>query len=319
MSERTVYWDGQTLSVVRREPPPLKADEVRIKTRLGGICNTDLELMAGYKDFRGRLGHEFVGEVIEGPAEWLGRRVAGEINIVCGQCDMCQRGMPSQCRNRLALGIDGGEVDGAFADSFRLPARNLHRVPDNVSDEQAVFTEPLAAACRITELHPIGTQDKVVLIGAGKLGMLCAQVIKLTGADLTVIVRRDKQANLLAKWGIRSARLEDVPKGMADYVIESTGDEAGFNAALELVRPRGTIVLKSTFHGLTPANLTLAAVYEIRIEGSRCGPFAAALHLLSEGKVDVTSMIEGVYPLDEVVAAVAHARQRGVLKILLKP
>ena len=316
---RAVAWDGENLQVVRHQVRDLQPGEVRIRTILAGICNTDMELIAGYKGFRGRLGHEFVGEVIEGASEWVGQRVAVEINIICVDCDMCRRGIASQCRNRRAPGIDGGDVDGAFADSFCLPAENLHVVPENAADEAAVFTEPLAASCQILEQVNIEANDRVVLIGAGKLGMLCAQVIQTRGADLSVIVKREKQRDLLEKWGIRAVGQESVPDGMADYVVDCTGSVEGFNAALQLVRPRGTIILKSTVSGMTPADLTAVAVREIQIVGSRCGPFDKALHLLQTGQMDVLSMIDGEYPLDDAPAAFEHAAQRGVLKILLRP
>ena len=317
---RAIRWNGNKLDVIEREPQPLAPDEARIRLILGGICNTDLELMDGYKGFQGVLGHEFVGEVLEVADEtqqhWVGKRVAGVINASCGNCDMCNADTPSQCRDRTALGID---TEGCFAENFVMPVRNLREVPANVPDAAAVFTEPLAAACRITELHDINASHKVVLIGAGKLGMLCAQVIHLTGADLTVVVRREKQTELLNKWSITAVKAEDVPPAQADFVIEVTGNEQGFDAALGWLRPRGTLVLKSTFNGLTPANLTDVAVREIRIEGSRCGPFDVALNLLAGEKVDVGSMIEATYNLDAATEAFDHAAQRGILKILLQP
>ncbi len=311
-----VFFDG-TLRVVERTPPTITPDEALIRLRLGGICNTDLELMAGYKGFRGVLGHEFVGEVVAGPEEWLGQRVVGTINVACGRCDMCARGVPEHCRNRSVLGIYN--YDGAFADVFRLAARNLLRVPDSVPDEHAVFTEPLAAACRIPEDAHIRPSDRVVVIGAGKLGMLIAQVIKLTGADLSVIVRHERQATLLAAWGIRAVRREDVPDGLADVVVDVTGNASGFADALEIVRPRGTLVLKSTYHCLPQADLTRVVVEEIHLVGSRCGPFDAALRLLEQRLVDVEPLIEARYALTDAVAAFEHAARRGVLKVLLAP
>ncbi len=319
MSEKTgraVFFDGE-LRVIERPQPTPASDEALIRLRLGGICNTDLELMAGYKGFRGVLGHEFVGDVVAGPAEWVGQRVVGAINVACGSCDMCRRGVPEHCRNRSVLGIYN--YDGAFADVFRLASRNLLRVPPSVPDEQAVFTEPLAAACRIVEDVHIHPTDRVVVIGAGKLGMLIAQVLKLTGADLSVIVRHERQEALLTAWGIRAVRRQDVPNGLADVVVEVTGNPAGFADALEIVRPRGTVVLKSTYHGLPQADLTRVVVEEIHLVGSRCGPFEAALRLLEQGLVDVQPLIEARYPLAEAKAAFEHAARRGVLKVLLAP
>ena len=298
------------------DPSP-EPGQALIKVRLAGICATDGEILKGYMGFSGVPGHEFVGEVIGGDAgEWLGRRVVGEINIACGECDMCRRGMPTHCRNRSVLGIHAW--DGVFADMIVLPIENLHPVPDSIPDERAVFTEPLAAALQMIEMAPIRPTDRVILIGAGKLGLLIAQVLKLHGADLTVIARHKRQLDLLGAWGIRAARREDIPDGMADVVVEATGNPDGFSAALDIVRPRGTIMLKSTYHGLPQADLTRVVVNEIRLVGSRCGPFRPALRLLELGLIDVESMIDARYPLEEGVAALEHAAKRGTLKILLE-
>ncbi|HEX3054463.1 MAG TPA: alcohol dehydrogenase catalytic domain-containing protein, partial [Aggregatilineaceae bacterium] len=266
---RAVIFDG-TLSLADIPRPVCDADEALIRLRLGGICNTDLELMRGYKNFSGTLGHEFVGDVIEGPDDWIGQRVVGEINIACGSCDMCQRGLSSHCRYRRTLGMV--QYDGAFAEYFRLPVQNLHRVPDSVTDQQAVFTEPLAAACQVLETCSIHPTDRVILLGAGKLGLLIAQVLRLTGADLTVIVRQQHPADLLAGWGIRAAVRSEVPDNLADVVVDCTGSAEGFADALNLVRPRGAILLKSSYAGIPAANLTQLVVSEIRVVGSRCGP-----------------------------------------------
>jgi len=317
MINRAIVWQDDELRLASVPNIALQPNEVRIKLLLAGVCNTDLELTQGYKNFSGRLGHEFIGEVVEGNPHWLGKRVVGEINITCSDCDMCQRGEPTHCRNRHVLGISGEAQDGAFADTFRLPIDNLYAVPDGISNEQAVFAEPLAAACRITEQHSIGVRERVVLIGAGKLGLLCAYAIAQTGADLTVVVRRQKQIDILEQWGISATYQDDLPEQQADYVVDCTGNAEGFDAALSLVRPRGTIILKSTFHTLTPANLTDVVVREIKIEGSRCGNFAQALALMANPAADFSALIEGQYPLADAQIAFNHARQRGVLKILL--
>ncbi len=313
---RAVVFDG-ALRVVRRSPPRPADDEVVIRLRLAGVCNTDLELMQGYKQFAGTLGHEFVGEVVEGPSEWLGRRVAGEINVSCGACDMCRRGMPTHCRARRVLGILN--YDGAWADYFRLPVRNLVAVPESVPDEAAVFTEPLAAACQILEAGVIRPSDRVVVLGAGKLGMLAAQVVRLLGVALAVVVRRERQAALLEGWGIPAVARDELPAGQADVVVDCTGNASGFADALELVRPRGAIILKSTYTGLPEADLTRVVVDEFRVTGSRCGPFAPALALLGQGLVDPLPLIDGRYPLDEAAQAVEHAARPGALKIVLQP
>lgn len=314
--DRAVMFDGR-LRVMRRERPAPAADEALLRLRLAGICNTDLELMAGYKDFSGVLGHEFVGEVIAGPGAWRGQRVVGAINVGCGTCDMCQRGVVEHCRQRRVLGLL--DYDGAFADVFRLVTRNLHRVPEAVPDRQAVFTEPLAAACQIAEMIALHPSNRVIVIGAGKLGMLAAQVLKLSGAALRVIVRHDAQAALLERWGILPVRRDALADGQADVVVDCTGNASGFADALDLVRPRGTVMLKSTYVGLPQADLTRIAVNELRVVGSRCGPFDAALRLLAQGLVDVEPLISAQYALDQAVEAFEHAQQPGVFKVLLTP
>lgn len=314
--ERAVVFDG-AVRLIRRARPVLAADEALIRLRMAGVCNTDLELIAGYQGFSGVLGHEFVGDVIAGPAEWIGQRVVGQINIGCGRCDYCQRGVPEHCRDRRVLGI--ANYDGAFADSFRLVTRNLLAVPQGMPDEVAVFTEPLAAAGHILDQVLIRPTDRVVVIGAGKLGLLVAQVLRLTGADLTVIVRHERQAALLAGWGIRAAWYPEVAATQADIVVDCTGTAPGFAAAVALVRPRGTLVLKSTYTGPTQLDLSRLVVHEVTIVGSRCGPFAPALRWLAAGLIDVTPLIEARYALDDVAEALAHAARPGALKILLVP
>ena len=295
--------------------PSAQGDQALIRVRRAGICNTDLELVAGYMNFSGILGHEFVGEVIDGAPDLAGQRVVGEINVACGHCDFCQRGIPSQCRNRTTVGID--RHPGAFADYLALTRRNLHVVPDTVRDDQAVFVEPLAAALQIYEAVHLSPRDRVVLIGAGKLGMLVAQVVRLIGCDLVTVVRREKQARLLNAWGIAAVGEDEIEPLRADVVIDCTGTSEGFAQALKWVKARGTIVLKSTYTGIPQANLTQVAVNEIRIIGSRCGPFESALRLLHMGLVDVESLIERRYPLDEAMNALKYAGQHGVLKVLL--
>lgn len=313
---QAVVFDG-TLRVVAQPRPVPGPDEVLIRPRLTGICNTDLELVQGYKEFTGTLGHEFVGDVIGGPPEWIGQRVVGEINIECGACDYCERQMPTHCRQRRVLGILNW--DGAFAGAFRLPVGNLWPVPEGVPDEVAVFTEPVAAACQVLEMARIRPSDRVVVIGAGKLGLLVAQVVRLVGADLSVIVRREAQADLLARWDIRAEERSAVDDGTADVVIDCTGKPAGFGESLAMVRPRGTIVLKSTYSGLPQADLTRIVVGEIRVVGSRCGSFDAALQLLAGELVEVAPLIAARYALAEAVRAFEQAAQPGTLKVLMEP
>ncbi|MGQ9887488.1 MAG: MDR/zinc-dependent alcohol dehydrogenase-like family protein [Aggregatilineales bacterium] len=312
---RALIYDG-TLRVERSAAnPTLGHDEALIKVQCAGICNTDLELLRGLYNFSGILGHEFVGTVVKGPAEWLERRVVGEINVACNACDFCKRGIRSQCRNRTTVGINGHP--GVFADYVCLPIRNLHAVPAEVGNDAAVFVEPLAAALQILEAVQITPSQRVVVVGAGKLGMLAAQVLKLTGAELTVVVRHTRQADLLSHWGITPADIDDLERESAQVVIDCTGQAEGFASALRLVESRGTLVLKSTYQGLPPIDMTEIVVREIKLIGSRCGPFDAALRLLQSRLVDVEALIEARYSLDDAPMALAHAAQRGALKVLL--
>jgi threonine dehydrogenase-like Zn-dependent dehydrogenase len=312
---RALVFDGTLRLVGDQAVPVPTSTEALLRVRRAGICNTDLELMSGMYGFSGVLGHEFVAEVAAGPDQLLGTRVVGEINVTCGQCDFCQQGIPSQCRHRKAVGIH--DYPGAFADYLTLPVENLHPVPATVPDEAAVFVEPLAAALQVAEAVQVAPCDRVVVLGAGKLGLLVAQVLRLTGADLAVVVRRQKPAELLARWGIPAVEKSQLPAEQADVVVDCTGQAAGFADALELVRSRGTIVLKSTYQGQPQADLTQVAVREIRVVGSRCGPFPAALRLLEHGLVDILSMIDAHYPLDEALAALQKAGEPGVLKVML--
>ena len=298
--------------------PELAPREALIRVRTAGICNTDLELVKGYREFRGVPGHEFVGIVERAPgaAAWEGCRVVGEINAACTTCPTCLAGRPTHCPSRTALGIVGR--DGAFAEYLTLPVRNLHLVPDSIPDEIAVLTEPLAAACKILEQIHVRPTDRVVVLGDGKLGLLCAQVLALTGCDLIVVGRHRKKLDILARRGIPIALDgDDDGAGSADIVVEATGRPEGVAAARRLVRPRGTIVLKSTYHGSIDIDLTMAAVDEITLLGSRCGPFAPALRLLEQGSVAVIQLVQARYPLSQAIEAFERAAQPGTLKVLI--
>jgi threonine dehydrogenase-like Zn-dependent dehydrogenase len=309
-----LYFDGDQLTFRGDYPvPETPAGYAPVRVLKAGICNTDLEIMKGYMGFSGVLGHEFVGVAETGPL--VGQRVAGEINLACGQCPTCLGGMSTQCPNRTTLGID--RHDGAFADSLTLPLENLHPLPDAVGDDQAVFVEPLAAALQTLHLTPVSPHQRVILVGAGKLGLLTAQVLALTGCDLTVVARHDRQFDLLRRWGIDARRGEDIAPNAADIVVDCTGSESGFAAALDWVRPRGVIHLKSTYAGTPTADLTRAVIDEVQIHTSRCGPFPAAIRLLARGLIDVKSLIDARYPLDEGLAAFEAAGQKGTLKVLL--
>jgi threonine dehydrogenase-like Zn-dependent dehydrogenase len=298
------------------DPPP---GEALIRVDLAGICNTDLELMKGYMQFRGVPGHEFVGtvELAPGAEEWVGRRVVGEINAACGNCPTCQAGRPTHCPHRTTLGIAGR--GGAFAEYLTLPLRNLHSVSDALPDEFAVFTEPLAAACEILQQVHVRPTDRAVVLGDGKLGLLCAQVLALTGCNLTAVGHHREKLDILSRRGIHAAlELEyDQVESGADLVVEATGHPAGYAAARRLVRPGGTVVLKSTYHGSLDAHLTSAVVDEVTLVGSRCGPFAPALRLLERGLVDVLPLIHAHYRLSEALAAFDHAARPETLKVLV--
>ena len=296
---------------------PKKLNEALIKIRKAGICSTDLELVKGYYPYTGILGHEFVGEVVDAPdAAWIGQRVVGEINAVCGTCEACLNGRPTHCENRTVLGI--ANRDGVFAEYTTLPLENLHRVPESVSDEMAVFTEPLAAALEIQQQIQLKPDDRVLLVGAGRLGQLIAQTLALTGCDLQVVTRHTHPQSLLAARGIRFTTAEEVQPRKWDVVVEATGSADGFNLAKKAIRPRGTLVMKSTYKGDVNVNFSAIVVDEINIIGSRCGPFAPALRLLEKREVDPTVLIVDQYKMTDAVKAFDHAAQAGVLKILLE-
>lgn len=299
--------------------PEPKAGEALIKTRLAGVCATDLEMRRGYYPFTGIPGHEFVGEVAAAPGNegWVGQRVVGEINLVCGKCAACRAGRSNHCHNRSVLGILG--KDGVLAEFLTLPVANLHVLPNEVTDEAAVFTEPLAAALEIQQQVHIQPGMRVLVVGAGRLGLLIAQTLKLTGCDLAVVVRREAQAKLLAEWGIPAVHSKTVRAKSADLVVEATGSPSGFSLSREAVRPAGTLVMKSTFAGDVSLNLSAMVVDEITLVGSRCGPFKPALRLLSLGLVDTAPLIHTRFSLSEGLDAFTKAGERGVLKVLVSP
>jgi len=311
--------DRPRLHLVRgRAMPTPPHGEVRIRTVLAGICNTDIEILRGYHGFEGVLGHEFVGVVDQAEDRSLvGRRVVGEISASCRVCPTCRAGQYTHCPTRTTLGILNR--DGVLADYFCLPVPNLHLVPDNVPDEAAAFTEPLAAACQVLEQVHLRPTDRVIVLGDGKLGLLIAQVVALSGCDLTAVGRHPEKLAILSDRGIATQLDGSDVRGGADVVVECTGQPAGYRRARELLRPRGTLVLKSTYHGLVEADLSRLVVDEIQVVGSRCGPFPPAIRLLSQGLVDVLPLIEAEYSLDEGMAACEHAQRRGTLKVLVRP
>lgn len=305
----------------RADPEPGPGDAV-VRVVRAGICGTDIEMVRGYKRaFRGVPGHEFVGvvESVAGPSGLVGRRVAGEINVVCGACATCRAGRRTHCERRTVLGIIGR--DGAFAERVVVPVGNLHVLPDSVSDDAAVFVEPLAAAARVAEQVPCGPGVRAVVVGDGRLGLLVAQVLAIGGASVTVLGRHAANVAIVGRRGIGTALdARDVAPG-ADVVVDATGTPRGIGAAMELVRPQGTVVLKSTCATgvVHSVDWNRVVVDEISIVGSRCGPFERAIHLLAAGAVDVASLVAARYPLDRGDEAFELASCPGVLKVLLEP
>jgi threonine dehydrogenase-like Zn-dependent dehydrogenase len=300
---------------------PTGEDEALVRVTLSGICNTDLEIVRGYAGFEGTIGHEFVGVLESAPSGPLkvGQRVVGEINAGCGSCHLCAQGDARHCPRRTVLGIVGR--DGAHAEFLRLPVANLLAVPPEVPDRRAVFTEPLAAACGILERVPNLTKEmRVAVIGDGKLGLLCAQVLALAGAPTLLVGRHAEKLRIASARGIETATIEEASKRPRsfDVAVEASGAESGFELALSLLVPRGTLVLKSTFHGETRINAARMVVDEISVVGSRCGRFAPALELLRRGAVDVESLVSEEYKLSDGLRAMQRAAARGVLKVLLK-
>ena len=303
-------------------PLPNDGTEALIRVVKSGICNTDLEIVRGYAGFEGTIGHEFVG-VVERSDEaphLVGKRVVGEINAGCGNCELCLSGDPRHCPTRTVLGIVGR--DGAHAEFLNLPSRNLLEIPENVTDEQAVFAEPLAAAYGITERVELTPLTNVAIIGDGKLGLLCAMSLSLRSQNVTIIGKHKSKIAIAEKSGVEGVLLDSVTRAMSrrfDVVVEASGSESGFATALDLIRPRGKVVLKSTFHGTPVWAASRVVVDEITIVGSRCGRFAPALDLLQYGSIKIESLIDDEMPLSNGVAAMSRAEQKGVLKVLLTP
>lgn len=313
------FEDGR-LSVAETALPG-RENEALIRVTRSGICNTDLEIVRGYAGFSGTIGHEFVGvvEKSENAPEWVGKRVVGEINAGCGACELCLQGDSRHCPNRTVLGIVGR--DGCHAEYVSLPTVNLLEVPANVTDGQAVFVEPLAAAYGIMEQIEILPKTRVAVVGDGKLGLLCALSLNLKSENVFLIGKHKEKMLVAERAGIEAVMLKDAARlnRSFDVTVEASGSETGFATALDLLKPRGKLVLKSTFSGQPTWEAWRVVVDEITIVGSRCGRFAPALKLLEEGKIDVESFISEEFSLGEGLAAMETARAKGVLKILLKP
>ncbi|PDW04221.1 MDR/zinc-dependent alcohol dehydrogenase-like family protein [Candidatus Viridilinea mediisalina] len=295
--------------------PKLRPGEALIRPQLVGICNTDIEITRGYMGFQGVLGHEFVGTVVAcADQTWIGQRVVGEINAACLTCPTCLRGDYTHCPHRSTLGIF--QRDGVMAECFSLPIHCLHRVPPTVSNEAAVFTEPLAAALAILDLHHLRPSDRVAVVGDGKLGAMIVQTLRLSGAEMTLVGRHPERWQLFQSQGIACCHSDDLGQAQFDFVVDCTGQAAGLATARALVRPRGRLLLKSTFHGPSQLNLTQLVIDEVLLLGSRCGPFAPALRLLERRLIETEPLIHARYPLAEAISAFAAAH--GAMKVLLE-
>jgi threonine dehydrogenase-like Zn-dependent dehydrogenase len=326
---------NRRLIAVKKPTPKLRKGWALVRVRLAGICNTDVEILRGYHDFRGTLGHEFVGEVAEVSGlseserkEWLGRRVCGEINVTCSaygyrpRCEFCRRGLKTHCARRTVLGIVAH--DGAFAEYLALPLENLHVVPDSVSDEQAVFVEPLAAACEILEQVDVKKFRMAAVLGDGKLAQLIVRVLRTKISRVVMYGKYEKKLALARQVGIKTKRVRgdasDLKRIKDKYslLVEATGSPAGLTLAQQMTEPRGTLVLKSTFHGAAPVETWPIVVKEINVVGSRCGPFDKAIALLRSGEVDPRPLITRTFSLAEAAKAIVFAQGAGVVKVLLK-
>ena len=321
---QAIVFDGDEVRVeANRARPEAGAGEVIVRPTRMGVCATDLEICKGYMGFQGVLGHEFVGVVEEAAGKdgrkWVGKRVVGSINCVCGRCDMCRSGLSEHCRQRTVLGIAGR--DGCFAEAFALPARNLLEVPESVDDDRAVFVEPLAAAFQILRQLTVEGRPYITVLGDGRLGLLCAQVMSRLNARVRVLGRHAEKLQLCERWGIKHRLVEEVGlRQDQDVVVDCTGSASGLETAMAMVRPRGTIVMKTTVApSQRKVDLSPLVVNEVQLMGSRCGPFADALAALSAEQVDVVSLISRRMRLADGAKALAAAGRKGVLKVLLEP
>ncbi|CAD7695411.1 unnamed protein product [Ostreobium quekettii] len=309
-----IWLEDHKLELKTDLPVPDAPGEALVRVLRAGICNTDLELVKGYYPYTGVLGHEFVGMVERGPEEITGKRVVGEINATCGGCRFCRSAAPTHCDDRTVLGIVGRH--GAFARFLSLPAKNLHPVPDGISTDAAVFAEPLAAALEIQEQVAVGRGAKVLQVGDGKLGQLVGQTLLATGCDLSVVGRHPAKLARLERHGARTIDAGDVDAKSFDIAVEVTGNEEGFALAQRALRPRGTLVMKSTYAGRLSLDAASIVVDELTVVGSRCGPMGKAVEALGAG-LEVEDLIEARYPLARGLDAFEHAGRRGALKVLL--
>jgi threonine dehydrogenase-like Zn-dependent dehydrogenase len=312
-----LYVDDNHQAVLKELPPPEPGPgEALIRVTLAGVCGTDIQVLKGYHHFRGVMGHEFVGEVAGPPGSpWLGERVVGEINVACGVCDLCRSGMPRHCRARQVIGIK--DRDGAFAHYVSLPEANLQAVPPEVADAAAVFTEPLAAALAVQEAAPLPHDSPILVVGDGRLGLLISWVLALDGAEVHLAGHHEAHLALARPYGVVPFLEKDLPPGDYAAVVEASGAPAGLNLALDRVRPRGVVILKSTYVERYPLDCASLVVPEVRLTGSRCGPFAPALRLLAQARLDPRPLIDRRFPLSQGLEALAWAQRPGVLKVIL--
>lgn len=317
---KAVVFDNELKLVTDYEKPTPKKGEALIKVSLAGICNTDYEITKGYMGYKGVLGHEFVGvveDVNDEDKSLLRKRVVGEINCGCGNCEWCHQGLQRHCPNRQTLGI--WQKDGCFSEYLAMPLETLLEVPENVLDEQAVFVEPLAAGLEILEQLHIQPVQKVIILGDGKLGLTTALALNSSNVDVLLVGKHQNKLDIAKKQGVKTKLLQDLEVNKEwDFVVEATGSISGFETALNLTKPRGTLVLKSTVAASKEFNLAPIVIDEIRVQGSRCGRFEPALRLLSSGKIDFSPFISGIYPVDSAIEAFEKNKEKDALKILLK-
>ena len=315
---KATIFDGKHITLDKNYPDP-EFNETLVRVSLAGICGTDLEILDGYMQYNGILGHEFVGVIEKSSnSDLIGKRVVGEINAGCGKCDSCVNGMERHCPSRTVLGIL--KRNGAFAEFLSLPEKNLHVIPDSISDEQAVFVEPLAAAFEINEQVSLKPEWNVAVVGDGRLAQLIIQVIKLTCSNITCFGKHEKKLEGLVQSGIKiKVGIESTDEQLFDLVIEATGSNSGFSDTMKLVKPRGTVILKSTIASRENLDLTPTIINEITLIGSRCGLFKPAIEALASGKISVNSMIDSTFSLEKFEDAIIYAKKPDTLKVFLKP
>ena len=315
---KATIFDGKHITLDKNYPDP-EFNETLVRVSLAGICGTDLEILDGYMQYNGILGHEFVGVVEKSSnSDLIGKRVVGEINAGCGKCDSCVNGVERHCPSRTVLGIL--KRNGAFAEFLSLPEKNLHVIPDSISDEQAVFVEPLAAAFEINEQVSLKPEWNVAVVGDGRLAQLIIQVIKLTCSNITCFGKHEKKLEGLVQSGIKiKVGIESTDEQLFDLVIEATGSNSGFSDTMKLVKPRGTVILKSTIASRENLDLTPTIINEITLIGSRCGLFKPAIEALASGKISVNSMIDSTFSLEKFEDAIIYAKKPDTLKVFLKP